>query len=121
MIRNNEASTFQFDGPRKALRPLLPHSLPGSANTAGSYQCSLGPASPKPGFASPTTLIVWVPSCCCRRLLLPPIVNGVPDSQEPIPLICQFLTTCATGLVLSRINGNSYTKPICSMCGRSYP
>src|SRR5688572_28454232 len=118
MIRNSEASTFQFDGPRNALRPLLPHPLiAATENTAGSYHCSLGPASPKPGLASPTTLIDWKPPTCCSRPLSPPIENGVPDSHEPMPFSCQFLTTCATGLVLSRMNGNSYTKPICSMCG----
>ncbi len=32
-----------------------------------------------------------------RSFLLPPIENGVPDSHEAMPLICQFLTTCAIG------------------------
>src|SRR6188768_4382544 len=106
-MRNSDASRFQFDGPRNALRPLLPHALPGCANTAGSYHGSFGPASPKPGFASPTTLIVCVPPCCCSKLLVPPIVNGRPDSQDAMPLTCQFLMICATALLLSFAKGSS--------------
>src|SRR5919112_3898334 len=105
-MRNRDASRFQFDGPRNALRPLLPHSLPGCANTAGLYHVSLGPASPKPGLASPMTLIVCVPPCCCSKLLVPPMVNGRPDSQDAMPLSCQFLTTCAIALLLFLANGS---------------
>ena len=102
MVRNSEKSRFQFDGPRKALRPVLPHALPGCEKTDGSYHCSFGPASPKPGLASPVTLIVCWPPTCCSRPLSPPMVNGVPDSQEPMPLTCQFFTTYATGFELFR-------------------
>ena len=56
--RNTEKSTFQLAGPRNALRPELPHALPGWLNWLGSYHRSFGPASPKPPDSSPVTLIV---------------------------------------------------------------
>src|SRR2546425_1868233 len=122
MVRKSEASTFQLLGPRNWLRPLLPHVAPtGCAKTDGSYHCSFGPASPKPGFAFPTTLIVCCPPCCCSRLLVPPIVNGLPDSHEAIPLSCQPCTTLAAMEWPLRANGSSYTNPICRVWVRSKP
>src|SRR5262249_21398788 len=102
-----DASRFQLPGPRNWLRPLVPQAFVGCANAVGSYHCSFGPASPKPALASFTTLIVCRPPCCCRRPLSPPMVNGLPDSHDAMPLTCQSLNTYAIGEVPVFINGIS--------------
>src|SRR5262245_30712397 len=108
IVRNSDASRFQLPGPRNWLRPLLPQTAPtGCANAAGLIHCSFGPAEPYPIDVSPTTSIVWVPPDCCRPPLVPPIVNGLPDSHDAMPLTCQSLTTYAIGDVLVFMNGIS--------------
>src|SRR4029453_7648094 len=85
----------------------------------GSYHCSLGPASPNPAFAVPLRLMVCWPPCCCSNPLSPAMVKGLPASHDAMPLICQSLTSLASGFELFLPNGNSYTKPTCSTCVRS--
>src|SRR4029453_2585887 len=95
IVRKSDASRFQLPGALNWLRPLFPQAFPGCANAAGLIHCSSGPALPNPVDASPTTLIVCEPPCCCSRPLSPPMVNGLPDSHAAMPLTCQSLNTYA--------------------------
>src|SRR5918999_5473748 len=101
MLRNAEKSRFHTDGPRKALRPELPHCRPlGCEKTDGSRNFSSGPGLPR-RFASPFWLMLTNPAPGASRVgLLPPMENGVPEKAEKMPLTCQSFSTQPTGLVL---------------------
>src|SRR6187200_3375759 len=108
MLRNNEKSRFHTDGPRKALRPELPHCRPvGFEKTVVSihFTSRLGSLMT---VMSPDWLAVIDPAPCASSCaLLPPMVKGVPENAEKIPFTCQSLTAHPTMPLLSRIQGNS--------------